>query len=83
MATIAKGSKVLVTGCNGYVGTQIVKSLLEAGYIVKGTIRSESSARKVIDSHPAYKENLSLAIVPDITAPGAFDEAVKGVDAVS
>ncbi|KAH8883055.1 NAD(P)-binding protein [Thozetella sp. PMI_491] len=73
---------VLVTGASGYVAAHIINVFLAAGYHVRGTVRSESSAQKVKEAHPEYADALSFAIVPDLAAPGAVDEAVKGVDGV-
>jgi nucleoside-diphosphate-sugar epimerase len=74
---------VLVTGASGFIATHIVNAFLERGYNVRGTVRSESTAAKVKKTHPKYQDQLSFAIVPDIAAANAFDEAVKGVDGVS
>lgn len=75
---------VLVTGANGYVAARSVEALLLAGYSVRGTVRSRSSADPLFSSLPAHlAQNLSVVEVPDITTPGAFDEAVKGCDAVA
>jgi hypothetical protein len=45
-------------------------------------VRSDSSAKKVLQTHAKYKDQLSFVIVKDITVPGAFDDAVQGVDGV-
>ena len=74
---------VLVTGASGFIAAHVVNAFLERGYNVRGTVRSERTATKVKKSHPKYRDQLSIAIVPDITAPHAFDEAVKGVEGVS
>lgn len=85
---MGKQSTVLVTGANGYVAAHIVADLLSSGYRVVGTVRSHSSAEKVLSVHAAHnnqgQQNLSIQIVPDITAPGAFDRAVQedGITAV-
>ncbi|KAI0081481.1 D-lactaldehyde dehydrogenase [Panus rudis PR-1116 ss-1] len=81
MTTVPSG-KVLVTGANGYIATWIVHFLLEQGYYVRGTVRSEDKARSVLELFPAYKDKLEFSIVKDITKERAFDDAVKGVDAV-
>ncbi|KAH8879158.1 NAD(P)-binding protein [Thozetella sp. PMI_491] len=73
---------VLVTGASGYIAAHVIQNFLDAGYKVRGTVRNESTAKKVQDSHPNHADALSFAIVPDIAAPGAFDEAVKGIDGV-
>ena len=36
----------------------------------------------MLQVHSAYKDQLETAIVADITVPGAFDDAVKGVDGI-
>jgi len=74
---------VLVTGASGFIAAHVIKEFLTAGYNVVGTVRSEATAAKVKAAHSAYAgDKLSFAIVPDIIAPGAFDEAVKNVDGV-
>ncbi|TCD71181.1 methylglyoxal reductase (NADPH-dependent) gre2 [Steccherinum ochraceum] len=77
-----KSGKVLVTGSNGYISVWIVKLLLEAGFSVRGTIRSSDKAAYLKTLFASYGDKLELVVVKDITLPGAFDEAVKGVDAI-
>lgn len=74
---------VLVTGASGFVASHIIRQFLQAGYKVRGSVRSESSAEKVRRTHSNYAAALSFAFVEDISVPGAFDEAVKDVDGVS
>ena len=76
------GQTILVTGASGFVAAHVLTEFLEHGYKVRGTVRSESSADKVRKTHAKYGDKLSFAIVEDVAAPGAFDEAVKGVDGV-
>lgn len=74
---------VLVTGASGFIAAHVVEAFLQKGYNVRGTVRSDKTAAKVLKTHAKYSEQISVAIVPDIAAPNAFDEAVKGVDGVS
>jgi uncharacterized protein YbjT (DUF2867 family) len=74
---------ILVTGATGFIAAHVIQQFLEAGYTVKGTVRSEAAAEKVRKAHPKYADALEFAIVKDIAVLGAFDEAVKGVDGVS
>ncbi|KAK3690475.1 hypothetical protein B0T22DRAFT_424359 [Podospora appendiculata] len=74
---------VLVTGANGYIAARTVEAFLAAGYSVRGTARSRNSTHDTVDALKAYADRLEIAEIPDITVPGAFDEAVKGVDAIA
>ncbi|EKM56842.1 uncharacterized protein PHACADRAFT_254183 [Phanerochaete carnosa HHB-10118-sp] len=81
MPAVTKG-KVLVTGANGYIAVWVVKNLLDQGYSVRGTVRRESSIPYLKDTFKDYADRLEFVVVPDITKEGAFDDAVKGVDAI-
>lgn len=69
--------RILLTGANGFVGSWVLDHLLRQGHFVRAVIRSESKAERVSSDFPAYESHLDFGIVPDITAPGAFDEVVK------
>ncbi|EJT99776.1 NADP-binding protein [Dacryopinax primogenitus] len=75
-------SSPAVLGANGFVGLHIVKQLLEGGCIVRGTVRSASKGEWIKNKFSAHADHIEYAIVEDITKAGAFDEAIKGVDAV-
>lgn len=68
-------SRVLLTGANGFVGSHILSQLLNANFSVRAVVRSQSKADTVRGDFPS--PSLDFAIVPDITTPGAFDEALK------
>ncbi|KAI0074846.1 NAD-P-binding protein [Panus rudis PR-1116 ss-1] len=78
-----KSGKVLVTGANGFVATWVIKNLLEAGYTVRGTVRSASRVPYLKKIFAEYGDKVEFVIVADITKEGAFDAAVEGVDAVA
>lgn len=49
----------------------------KAGYQVTASVRSKARSQEVLDIHPEYKDHVKFVYVPDFTAPGAFDEAIK------
>lgn len=69
---------ILVTGANGYIAGPVIEAFLKAGYAVRGTVRSKASANALIEALSQYKNDIEIVEVPDIVAPGAFDDAVKG-----
>lgn len=77
---IPEGSTVLVTGVNGYIGSQTAEQLLLAGYKVRGTVRDASRAQwvKELFDKKYGPGKFELFVVPHMNADGAFDEAVKG-----
>ncbi|PPQ78263.1 hypothetical protein CVT25_011722 [Psilocybe cyanescens] len=81
---IAKGSKVLVSGANGFLAIWTTQLLLERGYSVRGTVRSENKSKYLKDYFASigYKDKLEVVFVEDISKDGAFDEAVQNVDAI-
>ena len=66
MPAITSG-KVLVTGANGYIAVWIVKSLLDAGFFVRGTVRSESKAGYLREHFKSFGGKLEIVVVEDIT----------------
>ncbi|KAF8342433.1 D-lactaldehyde dehydrogenase [Amanita rubescens] len=87
MTVIAPGSKILVSGANGFIAVWLVRILLEQGYSVRGTVRSKEKGAFLEDMFKSYGDKFELVVVEDLTKvrsmlEGAFDEAVKGVDAI-
>jgi dihydroflavonol-4-reductase len=72
---------VAVTGATGYIGSHVVRDLLEAGYVVHGTVRDPNDSAKT--SHlrelPGANERLRL-FAADLLDEGAFDSAFAGCD---
>ncbi|KAL5338927.1 hypothetical protein BJX70DRAFT_408387 [Aspergillus crustosus] len=82
---IPQGSLVLVIGANGFIASHIIDQLLGAGYKVRGTVRDKARTQWVNELFDGkYGAGyLHTVEVPDITLSGAFDEAVKGVNAIA
>ncbi|KAK4456692.1 hypothetical protein QBC42DRAFT_321901 [Cladorrhinum samala] len=79
---MSKGT-VLITGINGYIAGTTALAFLKAGYSVRGTARSLPSAGPLLSALSEYSDRLSVVQVPDITAPDAFDKAVRGVSFIA
>ena len=71
MPAISTG-KVLVTGANGYIAVWVVKHLLDRGYSVRGTVRSESKAGYLKEIFKEHGDKLEIVVVPDITKVRLF-----------
>jgi nucleoside-diphosphate-sugar epimerase len=70
-----------MTGATGMIGFKTLTLILEAGYTVRAAVRNQAGFDRIssLPSVQKYKSQLTSFIVPDITVPGAYDEAVKGV----
>ena len=71
---------VLVTGAAGFIAKHLVLALLEAGYAVRGTVRSEAKAaevRRAMAAQGADTTRLSF-VLADLTRDDRWDEAVAG-----
>ncbi|XP_076957449.1 NADPH HC-toxin reductase 1-like isoform X2 [Bidens hawaiensis] len=71
--------KVCVTGGAGYIGSALVHSLLQHGYIVHATLRNLGDESKVglLKSFPFAEERLHL-FEADIYKPEEFEKAIQG-----
>jgi len=81
---MARNDLVLLTGGTGHIGFRILVLALQAGYRVRAAVRSSSKA-ETLHSNPLLKSlalppsALQYVEIPDLTATGAYDEAVKDV----
>lgn len=71
-----------MTGGSGFIGSWILKELLERGFNVRAAVRSGSKEAYLKNLFKDHLETLEFVIVEDITTPGAFDETVKGVTGI-
>lgn len=75
--------KVCVTGSAGYIGSALVKNLLQKGYTVHATVRNLNEQSKVglLKSFPDADTRLHL-FEADIYKPEEFERAIEGCEFV-
>ena len=77
---------VLVTGASGFIAKHICLKLLDAGYDVRGSLRSLARSREVVDAvapHLTYDGDLDRRltfVALDLGNDAGWDEAMEGVD---
>ncbi|TFK86171.1 NAD(P)-binding protein [Polyporus arcularius HHB13444] len=81
MPAVSSGT-VLVTGANGFIAVWVLQELLEHGFAVRGTVRSEDKATYLRDQFATYSAKLEVIVVNNMTEEGAFDNAAEGTDAI-
>ncbi|KAK8877670.1 NAD(P)-binding protein [Apiospora arundinis] len=81
------GELVLLTGGTGFLGYTILIDLLKHGYRVRIPARSHAKIARVraapsIAALDPPETHLMFVLVPDMAAPGAYDEAVQDVELI-
>lgn len=83
---ITPGSRVLVTGVNGYMASHVAKQLLARGFKVRGTVKDLERAswlvKDVFKNH-ANNNDFELVTIIDFTAEEVYGSAIKGVSAIA
>ena len=75
---------ILVTGGAGYIGSWIVKDLIEKGHTVRVSVRDKSKTEKyshLLDLDKQFSGTIELWEA-DLTVPNSFDEVAKGCDSI-
>jgi len=76
---------VLLTGASGYIGKHIALQLLEAGYTVRASVRSNAKADEVVAALTAHLSDATamsrLTFVHlDLTSDDGWTAALEGID---
>jgi nucleoside-diphosphate-sugar epimerase len=85
---MARQQTILVTGATGFIAKHIVQQLLDAGYHVRGSVRSLARGQEVVDAvAPHLRETGDLDkrlsfVELDLTSDDGWDGALTGVDAL-
>lgn len=67
------GNLVLVTGATGFIGSWIIKNLLDQGYSVIGTVRSEDKGKILTETYQSVK----FSVIHDLSIPNVYDHVFK------
>jgi nucleoside-diphosphate-sugar epimerase len=82
--TVERGSRVLVTGANGFIASHTIYALLKAGYDVLGTVRSEAKAAAIKatmqDLLPKQAHAFSTSVVSDITQSASYEGILRSYE---
>lgn len=54
---------ILITGINGFIATEVALTFLEAGYAVRGTVRSIEKAELWKASYAQYIDRLQVCVL--------------------
>ncbi|KAI8268747.1 hypothetical protein K4K56_004191 [Colletotrichum sp. SAR 10_98] len=81
LIALPKGSLILVTGANGYIGAHVIDNLLKLGYHVRGTVRAEKPWLKEL--FDKYGEGaFEQVVVPHLEDEEALGHAMTGTAGV-
>lgn len=79
MSAKSEYATVLVTGANSFYAASIMDELVKRDVHIRAAVRSKKAEAPLKER---YGNNIEVLIVPDITVPTAFNDAVKGCDAI-
>lgn len=73
----SKGN-ILVTGGSGFIASHIIDALLDEGFDVVTTARSDEKGSRIVNSvKPTQHRKISYVVVDDIAKDGAFETIFK------
>jgi nucleoside-diphosphate-sugar epimerase len=76
------GSLIFITGSTGFIGSQVVRVAVAAGYRVRLSIRRPEQTQKVLSRYPEYQSKIETVVIPDLTRAESLKSALENVDFV-
>ena len=83
---MSSAEQVLVTGASGFIAKHVVRQLLDAGFRVRGSVRSAARGQEVSDAvrpnlaDPSDLDDRLSFVELDLERDEGWDEAMEGVD---
>jgi uncharacterized protein YbjT (DUF2867 family) len=74
------GSRILITGANGYIGTHVVDQLLGLGYAVRGTVRTEKPWLNEFFAKKYGPDSFETVLIRSFENQDEIESALQGVD---
>ncbi|RFU76046.1 nad dependent epimerase dehydratase [Trichoderma arundinaceum] len=71
-----------ITGATGFIGSQVAASALQQGYSVRVSVRKPEQIEGLRKLFHKDESRLQFVVVPDISLPKAFDNALEGVEVI-
>jgi dihydroflavonol-4-reductase len=83
MSTAPSYTNILVSGASGFIALHTVLRLLQLGYSVRGTVRTEAQGNHVREMLSKYADTGRLEFIcADLLKDEGWNEAVRGCDVV-
>ncbi|OLN81367.1 Aldehyde reductase 2-like protein 7, partial [Colletotrichum chlorophyti] len=83
LTALPKGSLILITGTNGYIGSHIANTLLELGLRVRGTVRSDKPWLSEYFNNKFGEGAYEQVVLPHFEDEEALGKVLDGVSGVA
>lgn len=66
MPSVGPAGTILITGASGFSGAWVSRACLEAGFYVRGTVRTEAKGRYLQQLFSEFSDRFNTVIIEDI-----------------